>query len=79
VEAQQSNDRVSITIRDEGRGFRVEQIEHVFERFYRDQHSTGLGLGLYISKKIIEAHHGTLSVGNHPAGGADIEMVIPKI
>jgi signal transduction histidine kinase len=78
VEWKRSNGAVFLSIRDEGNGFREEQIAHLFERFYRDEHSTGLGLGLYISQQIIKAHQGTLTAENHPAGGALVAMLIPE-
>jgi two-component system phosphate regulon sensor histidine kinase PhoR len=78
IDWKRSNGAVLLSIRDEGNGFREEQIAHLFERFYRDEHSTGLGLGLYISQQIIKAHQGTLTAENHPAGGALVEMLIPE-
>lgn len=78
VELKQTSSVVNITIRDEGRGFSEEQLEHLFERFYRDQQSTGLGLGLYISQRIVQAHQGMLSAYNHTAGGACVEMMLPE-
>lgn len=60
-------DAVSISITDTGIGIPLEDQKHIFERFYKsDQSRTtsngGSGLGLSIVKKIIEIHHGTISV-----------------
>jgi signal transduction histidine kinase len=71
---KQTNEAVLLSIRDQGNGFREQQLMHLFERFTRDERSAGLGLGLYISRHIIEAHQGQLAAGNHPAGGAIVEI-----
>ncbi|PWW00520.1 two-component system sensor histidine kinase ChvG [Hoeflea marina] len=64
-------DSVVITIEDNGPGIRAENIERVFERFYTDRPDAedfgqNSGLGLSISRQIIEAHGGTLTAENMP-------------
>lgn len=61
-----------ITIRDSGKGFQKEDIPHLFERFYRGKNSkaTGFGIGLALSKSIIDRHGGLITADNHPTGGA---------
>lgn len=73
-----SDSDVHLLIRDEGDGFSEAQRAHVFERFQRSVNSSGLGLGLYISQQIIKAHHGSILAANHPAGGACVEIILPK-
>lgn len=54
-----------ITVRDDGSGIHSEDIHHIFKRFYRSRFSQdthGIGLGLPLSKAIIEAHDGNLAV-----------------
>ena len=54
-----------ITVRDDGSGIHPEDIHHIFKRFYRSRFSKdtqGIGLGLPLSKAIIEAHDGNLAV-----------------
>lgn len=54
-----------ITIKDNGNGIHQEDIHHIFKRFYRSRFSQdkqGIGLGLPLSKAIIEAHEGTITV-----------------
>nr|WP_330399494.1 HAMP domain-containing sensor histidine kinase [Lachnoclostridium edouardi] len=56
---------VQIIIQDNGRGIHPEDLPHIFKRFYRSRFSKdiqGVGLGLPLTKAIIEAHHGTLEV-----------------
>ncbi len=78
VELKRSSSGVNIMIRDEGKGFSEEQLAHLFERFYRDQQSTGLGLGLYISRRIVLAHQGILTAWNDPSCGACVQMMLPE-
>ena len=65
-----------ILIWDEGEGFAREDIPHLFERFYRGQNAGegGIGIGLSLSKEIIERQNGTLRAGNRPGGGAFFEI-----
>lgn len=65
-----------ILIWDEGEGFVKEDIPHLFERFYRGQNASegGIGIGLALSKEIIERQNGTIRAGNKPGGGAFFEI-----
>lgn len=65
-----------ICIWDTGTGFAPEDIPHLFERFYRGKNagSGGIGIGLALSKAIIESQNGTISAGNLPEGGACFEI-----
>lgn len=65
-----------IRIWDEGPGFKKEDIPHLFERFYRGEHASkgGIGIGLALSKAIIEMQSGMISAGNVPEGGAYFEI-----
>ncbi len=71
-----------IVIRDEGDGFAKEDIPYLFERFYRGQSTVadgnvregGIGIGLALSKEIIERQNGTIRAKNLPDGGACFEI-----
>lgn len=65
-----------IRIWDTGSGFAGEDIPRLFERFYRgkDAAEGGIGIGLAISKAIIEGQNGTLTARNLPEGGALFEI-----
>jgi hypothetical protein len=74
---------LEITVRDHGPGFPPEFIPHAFERFSRADTSRaraegGAGLGLAIVRAIVRAHGGGVSVRNHPAGGAVVELRLPR-
>ena len=71
-----------ITVEDNGRGISEKNIEHIFERFYQQDHSgysnfTSSGLGLAISKKYIEMHKGTISVKSTPGKGSLFIVELP--
>ena len=67
-----------IRIWDEGEGFAKEDIPHLFERFYRgkNEREGGIGIGLSLSKEIIERQNGTIRAENRPEGGALFEIRI---
>ncbi len=65
-----------ILIWDQGEGFAEEDIPHLFERFYRGKNAGegGIGIGLALSKEIIERQNGTIRAKNNPGGGALFEI-----
>lgn len=80
VTARRSGRRVEVTVDDDGPGIRAEQIERIFERFYTDRpdgegFGNNSGLGLSISKQIVEAHQGTIIATNRRDDGADPDKV----
>ncbi len=71
---------IVLQIIDEGPGVPESEVERIFTKFYRLEHSddrSGTGLGLSISKGIIEAHHGRIWVENRIGGGAIFSLTIP--
>jgi signal transduction histidine kinase len=71
LEVHASGGRITFTVRDSGPGIPPEQQKKIFEKFSQLETKSrqGLGLGLYISKWIVEAHGGTLSVTSKPGEG----------
>ena len=75
-----------ILIWDEGDGFVKEDIPHLFQRFYRGKNAdaggnirgSGIGIGLALSKEIIEHQNGTIRAKNLPNGGACFEIRLYK-
>jgi len=67
---------VQIRIWDEGEGFAKEDLPHLFERFYcgKKAKNTGIGIGLSLSKAIIEMQNGIIRAFNLPTGGACFEV-----
>ena len=68
---------VQVTVTDEGEGIDDEIRSRIFSRFWRRGSNGGSGLGLYIVKGIVEAHHGTVEVDGGPAGGALFRVMLP--
>ena len=71
--------KLILAISDNGKGFPENEIEKVFDKFYRLENSKagGTGLGLSIAKGFVEAHNGTIKVQNWKSGGAEFIIEIP--
>ena len=65
-----------IVIRDNGEGFEKEDIPHLFERFYRGKNAneSSFGIGLALSRMIIQNQNGTILAGNAVGGGAEFTI-----
>ena len=68
---------VRMVIRDNGPGFDDEQRRRAFEPFFTTK-TKGTGLGMAIAKRIVEAHGGTIEVGNAIGGGAEVVATLPR-
>ncbi|MDH5245635.1 MAG: ATP-binding protein [Betaproteobacteria bacterium] len=69
------HDGAEVTVADTGSGIPAEQLSRVFEPFITTK-SSGLGMGLALSKMIVEAHGGRIWAENNTAGGANIRFTI---
>ncbi len=76
-----TNDSAIIAIRDHGPGLPDYALPRLFERFYSLKHQLtgrkGTGLGLCFVKEAAELHHGTVTLTNHPEGGALALLTLP--
>ncbi len=77
-----AEDRVELSVRDDGPGIPMEAKERVFERFYRvdkarSREQGGTGLGLAIVKNVMEAHGGTVRVESAPGEGTTFYLTLP--
>lgn len=82
VEWKQFASTVQITVRDNGSGIHPEDLPHIFKRFYRSRFSKdtqGIGLGLSLTKAIVEAHGGTIQADSNLGSGTTftIHFLIP--
>jgi signal transduction histidine kinase len=73
---------VSIKVADSGEGIDQEDLPYIFDRFYRGEKSRsrrtgGAGLGLAISRGIVEAHGGEINVESNPGGGSTFCFTLP--
>ncbi len=80
IKVDADDKRVRVEVRDEGPGIPQEHLSHLFERFYRIPKSAatrGTGLGLYISRKIIDAHGGEIGVESIVGEGTIFFFTLP--
>jgi PAS domain S-box-containing protein len=78
-----AQDHVVVSIQDFGIGIAADQLSQIFERFYQVSHGvgnkdlTGLGIGLYISKEIVQHHQGQLWVESSVGKGSTFRFTLP--
>jgi two-component system sensor histidine kinase BaeS len=68
---------MAITVADSGSGITAEELPRIFDRFYKGRASTGSGLGLTISKNLVEAHGGEIRAESRPGSGTAITFTLP--
>lgn len=68
---------ILIAVQDEGPGIPPDDLEHIFERFYKSADSGGMGLGLAIAKHLVEAHGGRITAENAPVRGTIFRISLP--
>ncbi len=83
IEVESIGDRIGIMITDNGRGIPTQDIDHLFERFYRVDNSGshdvgGSGIGLAIAKDVADMHDGTISVTSEIGNGSTFTLVLPQ-
>jgi len=77
IEVKQTNHHITITIIDEGEGIHEQDLPYIFDRLYRveksrSRQSGGAGLGLSITKEIVESHGGSIEVQSKPGKGTSV-------
>ena len=77
--AEQEERSVRIWVEDSGVGISPDQLDHVFDRFWRGNryHDSGAGLGLAVAKGIVEAHGGKIGVTSRPGTGSTFFFTLP--
>jgi signal transduction histidine kinase len=71
------DDRVRLTVQDTGVGFEPQAVGRLFESFYTTKNG-GMGIGLFVSRSIIESHHGRLWAAPNDGPGATFSFSIPR-
>jgi signal transduction histidine kinase len=72
--------KLRLVVRDHGLGVPPERRDNLFDRFYQahgEGHFGGLGLGLYISRQIVELHGGRITAEFPPDGGSRFQVILP--
>jgi signal transduction histidine kinase len=82
LRARAQGDDVQLVISDTGSGIAEDQLQSIFERFYRVEESRyqsqgESGLGLAIAKSLVEAHHGTIAAESRVGVGTSITVTLP--
>lgn len=80
IEAGVAGDQVEIKVLDRGLGIPPEDLEQIFDKFYRvkrPENFEGTGLGLSICKRIVEAHKGRIWAENRSGGGSIVTIALP--
>jgi signal transduction histidine kinase len=80
ISALERDELVELLVSDEGAGIETAHLRHIFTKFFRrpGERRTGTGLGLYISKGIVEAHGGRIWAESPPGSGATFHFTLPK-
>ena len=78
VTTQDGNSVVSLSVQDTGPGIAPENETHVFDPFFTTK-SSGMGLGLSISRRIIEDHGGELRLTKTGSNGCTFEITLPSV
>ena len=82
VEADDDPDRLRVSVADTGCGITPEAMERIFERLHQEQSGCasgqrGLGLGLYISRALVEGQGGRIWIEHAPGGGSIFRFTLP--
>lgn len=78
ISARERMDDLEVSFADRGPGLMPDELERIFEKFYRASTAPGAGLGLAICKAVVEAHGGTIRAENRPGGGAIFLLTLPR-
>jgi signal transduction histidine kinase len=83
-QAGRERPQVVIAVQDTGMGISADDQRHIFSRFYRamkvrENERRGLGLGLYVTKAIVDAHRGEITVESREGVGSTFTMTLPAI
>jgi signal transduction histidine kinase len=83
VSLEQINDKIRIIVKDTGIGIPKEDLKFIFERFYRsdisrNRHTGGTGIGLTITKALVEAHEGTIKIDSEVGKGSRVIIEFNK-
>ncbi len=82
LEAQAQEDEVLLSVRDQGEGISPDDLPHIFRRFHRPRGGRaagGVGLGLYITRSLVEAHGGHIRVESEAGHGSLFTFALPAV
>ena len=76
VHVDSINNQVEVAVEDNGKGIRPEELDNIFENFYQADQSIGSGIGLALTKRLIELHNGTITVSSKAAADRQERLTI---
>ena len=83
VTLNQIDDFMELRIKDNGQGFSKDQQDNLFKRFYEGDYrkfkTIGTGIGLSLTKDLVDLHNGTITVNSHPGEGSEFIVQLPVI
>jgi len=83
VSLRQEGNQVRLTVRDQGEGIPADKMQHIFDHLYQadssQQRAGGLGLGLAVVKRIVDAHGGAIEVASQAGKGTAITLILPNV
>jgi two-component system phosphate regulon sensor histidine kinase PhoR len=84
VRLQEQDNGYLISVTDQGIGVSPEYFDHIFERFYRVRNTTsrqysGIGMGLFVAKAIVEAHGGRIGFSSNQGVGSTFYFTLPRV
>ena len=82
INFEKQKDRLAVSVEDHGIGIATDQFSRIFDRFYHLEKSGddlfgGIGIGLAITRQVIEQHHGKLNVESKQGKGSKFTMLLP--
>lgn len=79
ITARQTPDAISIRVEDTGNGIPAEELANVFDRFRKGSSSQGSGLGLTITRNLVEAHGGEIVIDSEIGLGTTVTVTLPRL
>ena len=84
VTLREQGNEYLVSVRDQGIGVSPDHFDHIFERFYRVRNTasrqySGIGMGLYVAKAIVEAHGGHIWLTNNQGRGSTFSFTLPRV
>lgn len=84
VKLEEQDNEFLVSVIDQGIGVSPEYFDHIFERFYRvrntaSRYYSGIGMGLFVAKAIVEAHGGRIWLSSNPGVGSTFYFTLPRV
>ncbi|MFW6196420.1 MAG: GAF domain-containing protein [Thermoplasmatota archaeon] len=78
INIEEYEDEVTIHIEDDGKGIEEDMVDKLFDRGFKDKNSSGLGIGMYLVKRIVDTYEGRIKIMESELGGARFDIIFNK-